>query len=136
MGRARLSDATAWSQYIAQGIFTPEEARLQTISDGLVSISIPEKLPEGYIPPQAGTKPAERPSMLGRPIAPSSGGQGEVLQAALESDPEFFDLFSEKEAKFADMTDKEKEETLEEINIYLRQFSAIMLDNNTKNDKI
>jgi len=136
MGRARLSDATAWSQYIAQGIFTPEEARLQTISDGLVSISISEKLPEGYIPPQAGTKPAERPSMLGRPIAPSSGGQGEVLQAALESDPEFFDLFSEKEAKFADMTDKEKEETLEEINIYLRQFSAIMLDNNTKNDKI
>jgi hypothetical protein len=61
-------------------IFTPEEARQQTVADGLISISIPEKVPEGAFdelnPPQNGMN--ERPSMLGKPIAPSQGGYGEV----------------------------------------------------------
>lgn len=79
IGRARLANATAWTQAIASGMFTAEEARQQTIADGLVSISVPEKLPEEAKQQLANAqKPAERPSMLGRPVAPSAGGQGEV----------------------------------------------------------
>jgi hypothetical protein len=54
--------------------------RLQAIADGLISVSVPEKIPEEEMPemPQGGNVP-ERPGMLGKPIAPSQGGYGEVL---------------------------------------------------------
>ena len=47
-----------------------------------MSISIPETIPkealEEIANQQNANKPAERPSMLGRPVSPSSGGWGEV----------------------------------------------------------
>lgn len=78
IGRARLSNATAAAQYVDYGIFTPAELRLQTIADGLISISVPEKIPEDELPEKKQDTAPERPSLLGRPVAPSAGGQGEV----------------------------------------------------------
>jgi len=78
LGRARLANATAASQYIDKGIFTPQEMRLQAIADGLISVSVPEEIPEDELPMQEQPSP-ERPGMLGKPIAPSQGGYGEVL---------------------------------------------------------
>lgn len=79
LGRARLANATAWSSLINIGAFTAKEARLQTIADGLTTISLPEEVDVNDLPQQQqpGTG-AERPSMLGRPVSPSSGGWGEV----------------------------------------------------------
>lgn len=79
MGRARLATATALGQLINLGVLSPQEGRQQFIADGLVSISLPEKIPEDAVASENNGKPAERPSMLGRPIAPSMGGHGEVL---------------------------------------------------------
>jgi len=129
MGRARLSDATAAAQYISNRIFTPGEMRLQAISDGLISISIPEEVPEDAEFPEVTNKPAERPNSLGRPIAPTSGGQGEVLQAALDANEEFRSLFQDREKEFPNMTDDERIKVAEEIKIYLDDFSATLLDN-------
>jgi hypothetical protein len=85
LGRARLANATAWGQLIDKGIFDRKEARLQTIQDGLVTISVPEEPPskpdEAFSPMG---KPNERPGMLGSPQAPSQGGDGEVKKSAVE----------------------------------------------------
>jgi hypothetical protein len=130
-GRARLADATAWAQYIDKGMFTAQEARLQVMADGLVTISIPEE-----IPPEAAKAmkdklaSPERPSMLGRPIAPSSGGQGEVLQSLLDADPEFRSFFTELEEKFPGLGEDEQQNVLKELKNYLEQMtnSAKLLD--------
>jgi hypothetical protein len=81
LGRARLANATASAQYIEQKIFTPGEMRRQAISDGLVTISVPEDVPEDEFPePDINPSPVdERPGSLGKPVAPSQGGHGEVL---------------------------------------------------------
>src|SRR3990167_5795974 len=55
--------------------------RQQIMADGLISIPVPENPPpeaKKIAEASNGTKPAERPSMLGRPVPVSSGGQGEV----------------------------------------------------------
>lgn len=87
LGRARLANATAWGALISNRVFTAEEARQQTIADGLTSITVPEKLPEELLPEnqmqQQLPNSAERPSMLGRPVTPSSGGWGEVAARSL-----------------------------------------------------
>lgn len=76
LGRARLATATAMSSLIKDGVLAPQEARMQILSDGLVTISIPEEIPEDAMPQNAMV--AERPSMLGRPVSPSEGGYGEI----------------------------------------------------------
>jgi hypothetical protein len=85
LGRARLANATAWGQLIDKGVFDRKEARLQTIQDGLVTISVPEDPPSK---PEKdwvnGGKGIERPGMLGNPQAPSQGGDGEVKKSAVE----------------------------------------------------
>ena len=95
-GRARLADATAYSQLVNLHIFSPSEARQQMIADGLISISIPEEIPDDAEFPEATAAPQERPSMLGRPVSPSQGGQGEVRQS---------DLFSSKLKSLVDVED-------------------------------
>lgn len=80
LGRARLANATAWGQLIQSGVFDRKEARLQTIQDGLVTISVPEDPPTKPDPAFA-PKPNERPGMLGSPQAPSQGGDGEVKKS-------------------------------------------------------
>lgn len=88
--RARLANATAAAQYIADKVFSPKEMRLQAIADGLITISVPEDIPEEefFDPPkenldQPGDAP-ERPSILGRPVAPSAGGHGEIRSLIID----------------------------------------------------
>lgn len=81
LGRARLANATAWGQLIDKGIFSREEARLQTMQDGLTTISLPEKPPAKPDEFAMSGKPQERPGMLGSPKAPSQGGDGEVKKS-------------------------------------------------------
>lgn len=83
-GRARLASATAAAQLIKDGVFGPGEMRRQMIADGLITISVPENLPddekearEELMQSQNGNNPAERPNQLGRPVPVSAGGQGE-----------------------------------------------------------
>jgi hypothetical protein len=81
LGRARLAHSTAGGQFISMGVFSAEEWRQQTIADGLVTISVPEKLPPELknIPQTGGAN--ERPGQLGNPVPVSGGGHGEVKQA-------------------------------------------------------
>lgn len=86
VGRARLAQATAAQAYVNGNIFTQEEMRAQAVADGLITISVPEALPqelkdkieqkEQMFNPS--NKTPERPSMLGRPVTPSTGGWGET----------------------------------------------------------
>lgn len=89
LGRARLASSTAFQQLVAIKSFTPKEARLQMVADGLITISIPEDVPEDEFPEPVipnQQQPNERPSMLGRPVSPSDGGHGEIKEAELFSD--------------------------------------------------
>jgi len=81
LGRARLASATAWNLLIDKGVFLKNEVRQQMIADGLVTVSVPDSIEGGdEIPDQNpnGNRPNERPDMLGRQVAPSQGGQGDV----------------------------------------------------------
>jgi hypothetical protein len=81
MGRARLASATAWGQLITNGIFAPEEARLQTIADGLITINVPEAVPPEAKKAAAKANATPRPGLLGKPVPASGGGQGEIRQS-------------------------------------------------------
>lgn len=126
LGRARLANSTAWGMLIDKGIFSPQEARLQTIADGLVSIGVPEKIPleAQKIFEQNQNPSPERPGMLGKPVAPSSGGHGEVIPKSLatqilnsvaENDPEFADLLSEIDDKWDTFSLQQKDEIQNEL---------------------
>lgn len=87
LGRSRLASLTAWNLAVDKRIISPKEARLQLIADGLVTISIPEEIPEEEFdvlpaPTTAfgnnGKPSPKKPGMLGTQVPPSSGGQGEV----------------------------------------------------------
>jgi hypothetical protein len=58
-------------------MFSPQEARQQMIADGLITISVPEKIPSDAVPRNGNGD--ERPGSLGRPIPSSEGGHGEVV---------------------------------------------------------
>lgn len=82
LGRARLANATAWGQMIDKGAFSPQEARLQTMADGLITINIPEAVPaEAKKAADNAKQQTPRPGILGNPVPASSGGQGEVRQS-------------------------------------------------------
>lgn len=86
IGRARLASMTAIGSAIDKQVLTPDEGRQQLVSDGLITISIPEKFPESEKKPELppgqgfpfGNKSPERPGMLGKPVTPGQGGYGEV----------------------------------------------------------
>jgi len=83
LSRSRLGNATAWNSLIQMGAFSAQEARQQTIADGLVSSIIQEEIPKEVKDLQQQKLDnqklaAERPSMLGRPVSPSQGGWGEA----------------------------------------------------------
>lgn len=89
IGRARLANATAMNAYHQMGSISPTEARLQAIQDGLFTISMPEEPPPDAAPPmmmpgKPGSKPPERPGMVGSPQPPSLGGDGEVKKMVIK----------------------------------------------------
>lgn len=89
LGRTRLSNSTAWTNYIKAGMFTPQEARLQSIADGMVTISVPENIPDE--PQSNDFETTNEPELLGEPVPPSSGGEGEIRKYKIT-----FDLWSFK----------------------------------------
>jgi hypothetical protein len=102
-------------------LFTPEEGRQQTIADGLTSISLPEKKPESDLVQDQTSTSQERPGLLGRPIAPSDGGHGEVIPRSelfdimLEEVPEFRQVVEDIEEKWDELDLKTKDAVLEEL---------------------
>lgn len=85
-GRARLATSQAADILIRNKTFLPSEIRQQMLADGLISITVPETIdpddPEFGGVQGAQPKPnfgGSRGQQLGNPVAPSSGGQGEVI---------------------------------------------------------
>lgn len=82
LGRARLATITALKAAQDAGVISDREHRLILLGDGLFgNTSLPEDIPpeaEKLQPTSPFGKSAERPGMLGRPEAASTGGQGEV----------------------------------------------------------
>jgi hypothetical protein len=89
LGRARLANATAWGLMVDKGLFSPQEARMQTMADGLTTIDLPEEPPkEAKDMAKKLLKPAQspqRPGMLGKPVPPSQGGQGEIKKSLTDA---------------------------------------------------
>ena len=101
LGRARLASASAFNLWQTNGNLSQQEVRSQIIQDGLITISIPDKLPKdakqkqeakfwhdtlGVANPTEGQKqnpdsqkkkPGE-PELVGSPKAPSGGGEGDI----------------------------------------------------------
>ena len=138
LGRARLANATAWGTLIDKRIFTPDEARKQSVADGLVSISIPEEVDEKAFDVLTKTaqntdgKSTERPGMLGKPVSPSQGGYGEVrslLDVAMK-DPDFKSTFEELEEKWDKLDDASKQDATIELQNFLGELqrASIGLD--------
>ncbi len=92
LGRARLANATAMNQYIASGMITDDEARLQMIADGMMTIPMKETLDDSEKRIKDNGSDPERPGMLDRPRAPSSGGRGEVKKSIVESADKYFNI--------------------------------------------
>lgn len=128
LGRARLASMTALGLMIDKGSISPQESRMQLISDGLISIPIPEKLPEDAVP--AAPKPPgfapqsnERPGLLGKPIAPSQGGYGEakaqLFDSLMEESPDFRDVMESIEQHWSSLDLNTKDEILKELDTML-----------------
>lgn len=104
LGRARLASATAFNLLQSNGNFSQQEVRSQMIQEGLITISIPDKLPKDAKAkqeakfwhdtlqqpidkqgnPTGGSqkdKPTE-PEAVGSPKAPSGGGEGDIKKLA------------------------------------------------------
>jgi hypothetical protein len=83
MGRSMLAFATAANQLIDKGVFGPNEMRQQIMASGLITIPLPEEMPEEELKKITDfqEKANERPGLLGRPVNPSSGGRGEVMES-------------------------------------------------------
>ena len=93
--------ATEWLQR-ANALITPEEMRQQAIADGLISISVDEKVPADAKFPEDNQGSNERPGMLGKPVNPSQGGYGEI-RSILEDKNELND--EDEVAKLLDELD-------------------------------
>ena len=128
MGRARLASSTALALLVDKMVLTPEEVRQQMIADGLINISIPEKIPAELKNRQLPSAPtSERPAMLGKPVAPSQGGYGEVrseiVDWALEYDPVFKSVYERVEDVFEKLPEETQELIAKGLQRYLYQYS-------------
>ena len=78
-GRARLANAQAAEIWIRNQGFSSDEMRMQAIRDGLVTIPVPEKLNRASVEWPQTSGFSTRPGLVGQPVPPSAGGQGDVL---------------------------------------------------------
>jgi len=85
LGRARLANATAFKIYKDTGMITAKEGRQQLIADGMFTISMPEDIPDDgtQATPETSTG-VKTGNVLGHPVAPSMGGQGEVRKSFVD----------------------------------------------------
>ena len=129
LGRARLATITALSQAQDKGVISAEEHRLILLGDGLFGVTtLPEKPPadaKEAVPASPFGNSKERPGMLGRPEAASSGGQGEVrkMQSVELQKTKYFDTHLKRFIR--DITNKiggviqESREGLSDDELYL-----------------
>lgn len=119
LGRARLANAQAWQMMITAGMYTSDEGRLQTIQDGLVTISIPEKMPEAerkkMLELQA---PQGTPNEVGNPQKPSLGGQGEISAQQIIQRGELVDEEDEVNDRQAEEIIRQNNEILARMAFY------------------
>ncbi len=145
IGRARLANSQAWQIFIQNKMFTPEESRQQTIADGIITISVPEKVPsdaEFPAPPPTpfgGGNNTKSPAMIGKPVNPSQGGYGEIrseiLDYALNHDELFKDAYSEAENIWGELSEDQKDYTVGQIQKYLSaNYDKIIIDNIEKEE--
>lgn len=129
IGRARLASSTALSAMVDKGALTSDEFRQQMIADGLINISIPEKMPEENktLPSQVPT--SERPALLGKPVVPSQGGYGEIkseiVDYALKNDTVFRDAYDALEVAFESMNEDEQRKAVLVMQTYLHKYAQI-----------
>lgn len=79
IGRARMANATAFGQMIGNKYITPQEARLQMIADGMITIAIPEEIPPDVVDVVPAGNPPTRDRQIGFNQSPSLGGHGDVV---------------------------------------------------------
>lgn len=82
--RARLANATAFGAFIDKGIFSPDELRAQSLADGIVTISVKERLSDAErakFMPKNNTNTPERPGAIGTKEPASMGGTGEIVKS-------------------------------------------------------
>jgi len=87
LGRSRLTNAKAMGEYVRSKILTPEQARAQTVADGLITVYLDPADNEEFE-----SQPAPSPfgqslepdqdqdhtrDIIGEPVPPSEGGRGE-----------------------------------------------------------
>jgi len=85
-GRARLSNSMAMRNLTEAGIIEVKDAQEQLVADGLLTISLSPApgLPEPTTPGNGIVSPTHVVAKeLGKPVAPSKGGQGEITAKAL-----------------------------------------------------
>jgi hypothetical protein len=93
LGRARLASSQALKTWQDGGNLSPQEVRSQIIADGLVSISLPDELPPDAKPLMPAVPFGNKvggntePEMIGNPVPPSAGGEGDVKSFVVKSKP-------------------------------------------------
>lgn len=90
MGRARLASITAFNLLVTSGVFSPEEIRMQLLSEGLMNIPValtPPPDAKPMLPAPAGGAGGgsakgvapKHPGSLGHGVPPQVGGEGKSL---------------------------------------------------------
>lgn len=95
-GRAKLSISTAANNWISSRIISPKEARGDLINSGLLTVTIPEEMPEedkALFDEIAQGEVQARQNLLGTKVPASSGGTGEIRASKVER--AFSDLVTE-----------------------------------------
>lgn len=128
LSRARLANASAWEILVRNGVFSPNEARQQTIADGLISISVPEEIEDDEKANLGDSEvDVENRFRVRESVPPSQGGQGEILppngisrgmllDMLLEESQEFRETFSELEKIYESATPSQQAEIVEQMN--------------------
>jgi hypothetical protein len=82
-GRAFLSITTSLNQAIEKRYITPQESRLVLLADGYLPSSFPETIPEDGFEDLDDSKMNNQVGLLGNPVPPSQGGQGEIRESQI-----------------------------------------------------
>lgn len=111
-GRANLAFAQADQLWIATGVFGAQELRTQHIQDGLITVSIPEKIPADVVPQGGNT--TLHPELLGEGVHPTQGGRGEISQPPSTTIRSFIELAKKAYAPIKNLIADTKTMTQEE----------------------
>ena len=132
LGRSRLASITALNLAVEKHIITPKEARLQLQADGLMSISMSEEIDETEFEGLLDAQAAQRPGILGNPVPPSSGGQGEVKKSMFDNE---IDLGVSRMLEALELRSEEFE-FLPDVNAITEELVDLISDDPEKKEKL